>query len=497
MSDNIRPFVNNPSALLAWLQAQGIDVSGVASDSREVRPGDLFLAYKGKVADGRHFIEQAISRGASAIFWEVGDGFSWNPDWLIPNLPVEGMRAYCGPLAHSIYKRPSEYLSLIAITGTNGKTTVSQWIGSTYPRLCGIVGTLGSGLPGRLDDTGLTTPGATTLARCLARFVEEEVHACALEASSIGIEEGRIDGARIDVAVFTNLTRDHLDYHGSMERYAAAKERLFTWPYLRLAVINLDDPMGQKIVGKTTASKLIGFSQNTVACKQHGTMIADEIKETAHGLCFRLCTPRGRARVETTLFGRHNISNLLAVAAVLIDAGMRPSEVAGRLSRLEPPPGRLEKIGGYGEPLVIIDYAHTPDALENALKALQHVASCRDGGLAVVFGCGGGRDRGKRPEMGKIATDLADRVVLTSDNPRDELPEDIIHEISQGAPCAEIIVDRKQAIMQVILEAHSTDVILLAGKGHESYQEMAGVRRPFSDASEARQALAARKEVGT
>lgn len=480
--------------IIRRLAEMGVQPSGVADDSRQVRRGDLFIAYPGDLADGRDFIPDAMARGACAVLWQDSNDFVWNPEWRIANLSASGLRQLCGPLSHAIYGRPSERLSLVAITGTNGKTTISQWIGRTHPRQCAVIGTLGAGFPDQLVETGFTTPEATTLMRYLSEFAEAGAQACALEASSIGIEEGRLDGARVDVAVFTNLTRDHLDYHGSMERYAAAKEKLFTWPRLRLAVVNLDDPFGCELADRSTAAKVIGYTQSDSPCGRQGVIRAEDVEETITGLRFLLCAPNGRAQVDTELLGRYNVSNLLAVAAVLIDAGLTPAEVAARFADLPSPSGRLERIGGHNEPLVVVDYAHTPDALESALHALREVASARGAKLTVVFGCGGGRDRGKRPLMGEIAMRLADRVVLTSDNPRNEDPAEILEDIRVATPSAEIIIDRAEAIRQTILAAHPAEVILLAGKGHEPYQEILGVRRPFSDIDEARSGLAARGE---
>jgi UDP-N-acetylmuramyl-tripeptide synthetase len=487
----------NPAQVLRQLAELGVQPTGVADDSRQVRPGDLFLAYPGDFADGRHFIADALARQACAILWQSGGDFVWDSALRIANLPISDLRALCGPLAHQVFAQPSERLSLIAITGTNGKTTISQWLGQLHPRRCAVIGTLGAGLPENLTETGFTTPEAATLTRYLRQFADDGAQACALEASSIGIEEGRLDGARVDVAVFTNLTRDHLDYHGSMASYAAAKEKLFTWPRLRLAVINIDDPFGRELAARTTASKVMLYSQATDArgpTTLHGTVRAENVEETLNGVRFLLCTPSGRAPVECGLLGHYNVSNLLAVAAVLLDAGLTPAAVAERFATLAAPPGRLEKIGGGNEPLIAVDYAHTPDALENALNALRPVARARGAGLTVIFGCGGDRDRGKRPLMGALATQLADRVVLTSDNPRSEDPLAILDDIRVSAPAAEVIPDRAVAIRQTILAAHPAEVILLAGKGHETYQESAGVRRPFSDVREARAALSARQE---
>lgn len=495
MSEVATPAVDiAPAAVLGQLAALGVLPRGVADDSRQVLPGDLFVACPGDQADGRKFIADAIRRGASAVLWEAEGDFAWNADFRVANLPVRGLRKLCGPLANTIFGQPSERLSLIAITGTNGKTSISQWIGRAHPRCCAIIGTLGAGFPDKLTETGFTTPEATRLTRFLAEFADAGAHACALEASSIGIEEGRLDAARVDVAVFTNLTHDHLDYHGTMDNYAAAKERLFTWPRLRLAVINLDDAFGCKLAGLSTASKVISYTQDDGPGTRQAVISAQDVEETINGLRFTLCAPNGRAMVETGVFGRYNVSNLLAVAAVLIDAGLTPEDVAARFSVLPSPPGRLERIGGYNEPLIIVDYAHTPAALESALRALREVRKARGAALVAVFGCGGDRDRGKRAVMGEIATRLADRVVLTSDNPRSEQATAILEEIQAGAKTAELIVDRAEAIRRTVLAAHPADVILLAGKGHEQYQEIAGVRRPFSDAAEARSALAARLE---
>ncbi|MDR1661455.1 MAG: UDP-N-acetylmuramoyl-L-alanyl-D-glutamate--2,6-diaminopimelate ligase, partial [Azoarcus sp.] len=412
------PSFAEASALLRGLESRGARLRGAADDSRRVRPGDLFLALPGALADGREHIPEAIRRGAAAVLWQSGGDFAWRDEWRLPHLSAASLRPLCGPLAHAAFGFPSERLSLVAVTGTNGKTSVVEWLSRLHPRACATIGTLGAGFPGHRTETGLTTPEAAALARHLSEFAAEGAQACALEASSIGIEKGRLDGARIDVAVFGNLTRDHLDYHGSMENYAAAKERLFHWPRLRLAVINVDDVFGRELAQRTTAQRVLACTQQGGFAERQGVVRAEAVEETPGGVRFLLDTPAGRARVETRLLGRFNVANLLVVAAVLIDAGLKPAEVAERFADLPPPPGRLEAIGGPGEPLVVVDYAHTPDALENALDALRGVAAARGGRLISVFGCGGGRDRGKRAAMGEVARRLADRVVLTSDNPR-------------------------------------------------------------------------------
>jgi len=475
------------------IDSLGVLPSGAADDSRQIRPGDLFIAYPGDLADGRRYIGDAIARGAVAVLWQPGGDFVWNPAWTVPNRPVEALRPLAGPLAHRLYGYPSEALSLIAVTGTNGKTTVSQCIAQAYGKPCAVIGTLGAGFPGELADTGFTTPEATALMRSLAEFRAREAAACALEASSIGIEEGRMNGAHVDVAVFTNLTRDHLDYHGTMAAYAAAKEKLFCWPRLRTAVINLDDPFGARLMRETSALRVLGYGIGGERRDFLAQVRAENLEATPFGQRFLLALPNGRGTVDTSLVGRYNISNLLAVAAVLHDAGQKAADIVRRLSELTPPPGRMERVGGNGEPLIIVDYAHSPDALDNALSALRAVADARGGRLWAVFGCGGDRDRGKRPQMAEIASRRADRVLVTSDNPRNEDPEAIIADILAGLAHGDVEIERALAIRKAVREADAQDVILLAGKGHEAYQEIAGVRHPFSDIDAARQALALRR----
>lgn len=480
--------MTSAAELLRQLAALGIDPAGVADDSREVQPGDLFLAYPGDSADGRRYLDDAIAHGAAAILWESERAGELRI--AVPNLPVGGLRALAGDIAHLVLGEPSERLSLIAVTGTNGKTSCTQWIARAHPRRCAIIGTLGAGFPESLSATGFTTPQATTLARCLASFVADGAAACALEASSIGIAEGRMNGAHVDIAAFTNLTRDHLDYHGTMAAYAAEKEKLFAWPGLRAAVLNLDDPFGRHLAAVTGARLRIGYTLADATASVDVLLAARDICSLPAGLAFTLQAPQGECRIESRVVGRYNVANLLAVAGVLLAAGLPFDDLASRLSALVPPPGRMQRCGGNARPLVVIDYAHSPDALTNALSALREEALARGGCLVCVFGCGGDRDHGKRPLMGEAAGRLADRVVLTSDNPRSEDPAAIIAEIAAGAPAAQVIVDRRAAICAAISSAAPADVVLLAGKGHEGYQEVAGAFHPFSDLAEAQAALA-------
>ena len=486
--------MRTPAEILDRLAAMGVTPTGVADDSRQVGPGDVFLAYPGDLADGRRYIPDALARGAVAVLWQPGGDFCWNSEFTAANFDVANLRALAGPLAHRVHGHPSEGLSLIAVTGTNGKTTVSQCLARVYPKPCAIIGTLGAGFPEAQAETGFTTPEATTLMRYLAEFRAAGAAAVALEASSIGIEEGRMNGVRVDVAVFTNFTRDHLDYHGTMEAYAAAKEKLFQWPRLRTAVINLDDPLGLKMARETTANRILGYAIGPARRDFPALVRAEDLVQTPFGQRFTLILPNGRSTVDTGLVGEYNVSNLLAIAAVLHDTAMPAFEIARRLLEVTPPPGRMERLGGAGEPLVVVDYAHTPDALENALRALRPTANARDGKLRVVFGCGGDRDPGKRPQMGALAERLADYVLVTSDNPRSESPQAIIDQIVAGMSRPEVEIDRAAAIRRCIAEASVSDVILLAGKGHEPYQEIAGVRYPFSDIDQAQAALAARRQ---
>jgi UDP-N-acetylmuramoyl-L-alanyl-D-glutamate--2,6-diaminopimelate ligase len=403
---------------------------------------------------------------------------------------------------------------MIGITGTNGKTSCSHWIAQSLARLdsrCGVIGTLGSGLPGKLDPLGNTTPDAVWLHGRLREFVKQKAHAVAMEVSSHGLVQDRVSGVEFDVALFTNLTRDHLDYHGTMRSYRNAKARLFRSPGLKSAVLNLDDPFGAELARhcpeRGVAAFGYGFNRTLPAAlrgRRVPRVIGRELRMSPDGLAFEVTTPWGDAHIESPLVGRFNAANLLATLGVLL-AGDYPLDAAvAALKKIKPVPGRTERYGGGRKPVVVVDYAHTPDALENVLRALRELMSAgsesardargaRAGKLVCVFGCGGDRDRGKRPLMGRIATRLADEVIITTDNPRTEDPHTIITDILQGitAQCA-IAPDRSQAIRAAIASARPGDVVLVAGKGHEQYQEIDGVKHPYSDAAVVREALAER-----
>ena len=473
------------AAILGELARLGVKPTALAIDSRQVKPGDVFIAMPGHHVDGRAFAADAVARGAAAVIYQAGAPLALP----VPALAVDGLAAAAGDLAHAVYGKPSDHLWMAAVTGTNGKTSVSQWIAQALTMLgckCAVIGTLGGGFPGQLTESMNTTPDAVSLHRQLAGFVAQGAVACAMEVSSIGIAEGRVNGAGFDVAVFTNLTRDHLDYHGSMAAYAAAKERLFGWPGLNAAVVNLDDAFGARLARKLSGHvATIGYTLEGHVGGDR-VLAARDVTMTGAGLAFTL----DGVRIEAPVVGRFNIANLLATIGALLAGDETLADIAGVLRAIEPPLGRMQSIGGDGRPLMVVDYAHTPDALDKALTALRHAATARHGRLICLFGCGGERDPGKRPQMGAIAEKLADRVLLTSDNPRDEDPLAIIEAIVAGMkqrPAVE--PDRAAAIRRAVREASADDVILLAGKGHEPYQEIAGARLPFSDLALARDAL--------
>ena len=478
--------------LAAMLARLGTEVRRITSDSRDVRTGDAFAAYPGTRHDGRAFIADAITRGAGAILWDT-HGFNWNHAWKIPHLPLEGLKAKIGTIADFIYGHPSRDMWMVGVTGTNGKTSCAHWIATGLDasgRKSAILGTLGNGLLGSLTPAANTTPDAALLHETLAALKAAGAEAVAMEVSSHGMDQGRVNGVAFDIALFTNLSRDHLDYHGTMGAYGAAKAKLLAWPGLRVAVINADDPFGQSLIesarGKGRKVLTYGFGAADVGGSQ--------LTPSPAGLSFHVETPWGKGDIETGLVGAFNASNLLGVLGVLLVSGIEFEQALDFLRRVEAPPGRMQRSGGGYAPLVVVDYAHTPDALEKVLTALRP-AVAHGGELVCVFGCGGERDRGKRPEMGRVAAQLADRVVITSDNPRSEDPEliasEIVHGIREtGNRRYGVQLDRAAAIAGAIARAHVGDVVLLAGKGHESYQETAGERQPFLDWDHATRALA-------
>lgn len=492
--------MNGPvQEILARLKHQGVIPRGVSADSRKIVAGDLFVAWPGAATDGRRHIADAVARGAVAILWESRDGYQANR-LPVPDFGVDGLRELAGHLAHEIHGRPSEQLWVAGVTGTNGKTTVSQWIAMALAELgqrCAVVGTLGCGYPGALEEALNTTPDATELHRRMKGYVTDGADALAMEVSSIGLDQGRVNGVAMDLAVLTNLSRDHLDYHGDMTAYAEAKARLFQMPGLRSAVINLDDAFGLDQARRLTNTKidLIAYSiagDAAVALPGARHLTATRIGLSPTGMRFSVIWDGRQADVQVGMVAPFNVSNLLAVLGSLLARGIAFEDAVRVVGRLVPPRGRMELLGGIGEPLVVIDYAHSPDALAKVLEAVGDTVGTRGGRLVCVFGCGGDRDPGKRPLMGEIAGMSADRVIVTSDNPRTEDPNRIIHDILTGVGGqADAIVDRAEAIARSVAEAGPNDVVVIAGKGHEPYQEICGKRLPFSDREQAVQALAA------
>ena len=481
------PVAFDPTSILAQLP----HVERITSDSRRIEPGVAFAAYPGTKEDGRAYIDDAVKRGAGAVFWEAGK-FAWDRRWNVANVAVDGLRDKLGAIANVVYGKPSRALSVVGVTGTNGKTSCAHWIAQAAD-VCGrraaVIGTLGVGKVGALVSSQQTTPDVCTVHETLAQFRDGGVVIVAMEVSSHGLDQGRVNGVAFDVAMFTNLSRDHLDYHETMVAYGHAKARLFAWPGLRSAIVNADDPFGQGLIdaARSRGQRVVtyGFSNADVA--------ATGITMAGGGIVLSVVTPWGRGVVETKVVGEFNAHNLLGVLAVLVESGIRFDEALDSLSALTPPAGRMQRLGGDGKPLVVVDYAHTPDALEKVLLALRPAVMPAHE-LIAVFGCGGDRDKGKRPQMGQIAATRADRVVVTSDNPRSEDPSEIasaiVHGIRQTAMRRyRVEIDRAAAIRSAIADAHVGDVVLIAGKGHETYQEMSGRRVPFSDVAHAQAAL--------
>jgi UDP-N-acetylmuramoyl-L-alanyl-D-glutamate--2,6-diaminopimelate ligase len=482
----------------AQLATLGVKITRLVTDSRAIQSGDTFVAYLGEHLDGRKFIAQAIAQGANAVIWEAR-GFQWHSDWQIPNLGIEGLRDQAGYLANSVYGQPSEKLWMVGVTGTNGKTSTTHWIGQVLTAMrqkCALIGTLGNGFQGALQHSVNTTPDAIRVHQLLADYVHHDAKAVAMEVSSHALTQGRVNGVRFDVALLTNLSRDHLDYHGTMAHYAASKRQLFDDNHLKFAVLNLDDLFGRELAEqlRDAPAEIIGYGLTAAAqqfAAQSGIRMVYGALLSMDAAGFQLAVQSswGSGSVYTSLLGRFNAENLLGVLAVLLVSGVSFTDALDGLTTVQPVAGRMQRLGGQNKPAVIVDYAHTPDALEKVLQTLRE--TCPTGKIFCVFGCGGDRDRGKRAVMGKIAERNADVVVITSDNPRTENPSEIIAEIVLGM-CDDkhlIIEDRSIAIQHAIQHATAQDAVLIAGKGHEHYQEIQGVRYDFRDTDIAYTAL--------
>lgn len=464
-----------------------IPITGLSLDSRNINPGDLFLAYSGEASDGRNFIKAAIENGAAAILFDPVPTMEI-PQTAIPCIPVPELKKRLGTIAARFYDNPSENLSTIAVTGTNGKTSITHLCAQALNALhypCGVIGTLGNGLLNNLHETKNTTSDPITVQTILAELNNIDAKAVALEASSHALIQHRLIGTKVDIAVFTNLTRDHLDYHLTMENYAKAKQLLFEFNSLKARIINIDDPFGKSLYEHYKSySGTFSYSQ-----KEEANFCITEFDPHPQGMDVTIKTPKGTFSVAVPIIGYFNLSNLLAVTAALMALNFELDPIKNALAQLTPVPGRMMLYSNNNKPTFVVDYAHTPDALEQALKTLKGHSKKH---LYCVFGCGGNRDRGKRPIMGKIAETYADYVILTDDNPRKENREFIVQEILSGIENRDkvsIIYDRKKAIAYAYEHANPGDIILLAGKGHETYQIYGEEKRPYSDINEVKERL--------
>ncbi|RDS84419.1 UDP-N-acetylmuramoyl-L-alanyl-D-glutamate--2,6-diaminopimelate ligase [Dyella monticola] len=465
-------------------------VSGLALDSRQVRSGDAFFALRGTRGHGIEFVRGAVQRGATVVLAEAPAPQDAE-DPGVPVVWIDGLHTFVGEIAARFFGRPSESMRVIGVTGTNGKTSTVQLLAQALTHLghrTATIGTLGAGLHGNLREGERTTPDAIAVQQLFAGFRRDGATHVAMEVSSHALEQGRVAATAFEVAAFTNLTRDHLDYHGTMEAYGAAKARLFAWPGLKAAVINIDDAFGSELASKLARDVYTWRASS--AGDERADFAASHIVASAEGIAFELRTPWGVQTIRSRLLGRFNVANLLAVIGCLSALGEPFERVIEAVEALEPVNGRMNRIGGvHGLPLVVIDYAHTPDALEQALTALR--AHC-EAKLICVFGCGGERDAGKRPQMGEIAERVADMAIVTDDNPRGEDGDTIVAHILAGMSrpqAATVQRDREAAIRAALTMARTGDVVLIAGKGHETYQEGARGKRAFDDMATARSIL--------
>ena len=466
-------------------------VHGVSSDSRQVKQGDLFITCLGEPKRQRSYIEQAQAKGAAAVAIDAEQVLLLDPsDLTVPIIPVPNLAQVQGHLAAKVMDDPSHTMALIGITGTNGKTSCSQFIAQCFDYMggsCGVMGTLGYGLLGQLQDGPNTTPDQVTMQSQLGAMVDSGAQACAIEVSSHGLHQGRLQGCRFNTAVFTNLTRDHLDYHGSMQAYGAVKSELFKWPGLRHCVVNFDDDFGRGLLNEIAPSTITYTYSAEVVESAYVDLGVEWVTQHKHGIEAMIITPVGNALLRVGLIGRFNLSNLLATLGVLLLQNVDLGKAIHALEQLTTVCGRMELISsGHENAQAIVDYAHTPDALEQALMAAkEHVP---EGKLWVVFGCGGDRDKGKRPQMAAIAQRWADHIIVTDDNPRTESGEAILADICAGfshTDKVEVIADRAQAIALAMSSAKPNDLVVIAGKGHETYQDVQGHKHHFSDQEQA------------
>ncbi len=483
----------------------GVDVSvttdpiikGLSQDSRQLQAGDLFFAYPGLSSDGRQFIQEAIDKGAAAILFEPDGKDSFDLTTTpIPILPIHHLMAQLGPIAARFYEYPSRYMPVVGITGTNGKTSCTHFLADSLQQLqkpCGVIGTLGNGFYGDLKPGQLTTPDAIELQQLLADFRDKQAQAVVMEVSSHRLAQQRLNGTEFSVAAFTNLTHDHLDYHGSMQAYAQAKRSFFDLPGLQQAILNADDPYAQQWLTELAEQLPIyaySLHKPQAAWSHIPHVTVKQFEFNQQGLQAEIDTPWGEVFIENPfLMGQFNLSNLLLVLTLLKSLHFSLAEISQVISKLKGVKGRMQAFHASGKPLVIVDYAHTPDALQQVLRALR--PHCR-GELYCLFGCGGDRDQGKRPLMAEIAEREADHIILTTDNPRYEDPLKILQAIQQGFTGKKSVYsepDRQRAIAYALAIAQPADVVVVAGKGHEDYQLIKGIKYPFDDATEVRRLL--------
>ena len=468
------------------------EVSRLVLDSRTVHAGDVFIALRGHRVDALEFIDEAIDKGAVAILWEASTTVSPLPvtyrtaanGHSVPVIAVKQLASQVGIIADRFFQHPSHNLHVIGITGTNGKTSCSHYLAQVLSnqQACGLIGTLGTGIFGQLQSSQYTTPDALSCHKLLAEMQQQGATDISMEVSSHALMQDRVAGIRFDGAIFTNLTHEHLDYHGSMQAYGEAKQRLFDLPDLNYVIINIDDAFGRALVTHLQA-RSISLLTYGLEAENSPDILATDIQLFANGISMQLQTSFGNSRLQVPLLGRFNVSNVLAVLAVLLQRGIALDEAVRRLTIIKPVPGRMQVIPSKTAVTVVIDYAHTPDALEQALVGLREHTR---GKLYCVFGCGGERDTAKRPIMGRLASELADASIITNDNPRNEDSVQILDDILTGIDINKrhnirVMQDRREAITSVIKQAKDGDVILIAGKGHEDYQIIGGKRLPFSD----------------
>ena len=488
--------LHTPEQAAQWLR--GLVHGALQSDSRAVREGDGFLAWVGQSHDARQHVVQAWQQGSAACLVEAQgiEAFEAINDLALHDGPIACMtqlKARCGLIADAYYESPSQQLKMMAVTGTNGKTSTAWWLSQALNKLgqsCTLVGTLGIGHARDMHSTGLTTPNPLQLHHQLRQWVQQGVQACAIEASSIGLAEDRLEGVQFRTAIFTNFSQDHLDYHGDMAQYWAAKQRLFDWPALKAAVVNLDDPVSAVLMSRLKLRPEVKVW--TVSMQSQADLQARHLKTVPDGVQFEVVEGGQSIPMHSQALGNFNVLNLLGVMAALRDLGFSLQQAVNACQNLQPVPGRMQRVGRPEQPAVVVDYAHTPDAVDKALQALRPWADARGGQLLCILGCGGNRDSSKRAPMARLAEQVADVLCLTSDNPRHEDPLEILSQMRQGLTQPQNalqLVDRAQAIAHIIAQMRVEDVVLIAGKGHETYQEIQGVKHGFSDVDHAELAL--------